>query len=154
MPVFEKSPSSSGSHLTAQKGRKRGQPLTHDLSVIPGVRGSDSPWLVPREITIQKNWVGWGSNPQPTPKAFGAAPPLSYLSGSARQVDGDLRAAECVALLATADGSQVSLPSEHELARQPLPGRSPRASFRRRPKLAPASLPFERRRLHETRCGA
>ena len=43
----------------------------------------------------------------------------------------------------------LSLPSEHELARQPLPGRFPRAFFRRRQKPAPASLPFERRGLHE-----
>jgi hypothetical protein len=27
-----------------------------------------------------KKWVGWDSNPQPTPKAFGAALPLGYRS--------------------------------------------------------------------------
>ena len=43
-----------------------------------------------------KIWVGWGSNPQPTAKAFGAAPLLSYQSGSAQQIDGDLRILFCL----------------------------------------------------------
>jgi hypothetical protein len=50
-----------------------------------------------RTFEIELNiWVGWGSNPQPTPKAFGAALPLSYQSGSAQQIDGDLRILFCL----------------------------------------------------------
>ncbi len=35
--------------------------------------------MFPREQELtNRKWVGWDSNPQPTPKAFGAALPLSY----------------------------------------------------------------------------